>query len=81
MSPKILVVSDNCPSCLAVKRHLERNGLIDRFRVVNVKTEEGQFLIEKLDLMGVPDCVIIDEEKKVVRRCSDDEWEDMLEGE
>lgn len=80
MALKILVVSDHCPSCRIVEEYLTKFGFADRFRIVNVESSEGQMLMEKLDLRGVPDCVLVDNEKKIVRRCSEQEWKEMLKG-
>lgn len=77
---KILVVSDNCPSCESVKAYMGKAGILSKIRVVNVASNEGRILTKKLNLMGVPDCVLVDDQSKTVRVCSDQEWHDMLEG-
>ena len=71
---KILVVSKHCSSCEAVKAYLTEAGLIDQLRVVDVDTPEGQHLVKELDLRGVPDCVVVDDVQREVRRCSEQEW-------
>lgn len=53
---------------------------MDKFRVIDIATEEGQNLVKELNLKAVPDCVIIDEERKEIRQCSNKDWKDMLEG-
>ena len=80
MKHKILVVSDQCPSCDAIEKYLEERGVLDKFYVVDIATEEGQKLVKELDLRGVPDCVLVDDERKEIRQCSTEEWRDMLEG-
>ena len=53
---------------------------MDRFHVLDIATEEGQKLVKELDIKGVPDCVIVDDERKEIRQCSNEEWKQMLEG-
>ena len=80
MTHKILVVSDQCPSCSAIEKYLAQKGVLDRFHVLDIATEEGQKLVKELDIKGVPDCVIVDDERKEIRQCSNEEWKRMLEG-
>jgi len=78
MSEKVLVVSPNCPSCKAVEKFLIEKGLLDSYRVVDVSTPEGLEFAKRAGVQGVPECLVVDHEKKVVRVCSDDEWKEML---
>lgn len=80
MTYKILMVSDRCPSCDTIKEYLREKGVLDNYYVVDISTGEGQNLVEELGLKGVPDCVLVDDEKKQIRQCSDEEWMNMLEG-
>jgi len=80
MTHKILMVSEQCPSCSILEKYLAEKDLLDKFRVIDIATEEGQNLVKELNLKAVPDCVIIDEERKEIRQCSNKDWKDMLEG-
>lgn len=80
MTHKILVVSEQCPSCATIEKYLAERGILDKFRVLDIATEEGQKLVKELDLKGVPECVIVDDERKEIRQCSNEDWKDMLEG-
>lgn len=80
MTHKILVVSEQCPSCDTIEKYLAEKGLLDKFRVLDIASEAGQKLVKELDIKAVPDCVIIDDERKEIRQCSNKDWKDMLEG-
>ena len=80
MTPKILLVSEQCPSCSTIEKYLAEKGLLDKIYVLDITTEEGQKLVKELDLKGVPDCVIVDDERKEIRQCSGEDWKRMLEG-
>ena len=77
---KVLVVSNNCGSCVSLKRYLSKAGLLEKTKIIDIDSDMGQTLVKKLDLKGVPDCVLVDQERKVIRRCTDQEWANMLEG-
>lgn len=77
---KILVVSGNCGGCRSIKNYMNKAGILDKVRVVDVTSNEGKMLSKKLDLKGVPDCVLVDEVARTVRVCTDQEWQDMLNG-
>jgi len=80
MTHKILMVSEQCPACSTIEKYLKEKGLLDKFRVLDIATEEGQKLVKELDLKAVPNCVIVDDERKEIRQCSGEEWKRMLEG-
>lgn len=77
---KILVVSENCGSCNSLKQYLAEKGFIDKYKIVDINSNEGKTLSKKLNLSGVPDCILVDDQSKTVKVCTDQEWHDMLEG-
>lgn len=80
MGEKILVVSPNCPSCEVLKERLSRRGLLDKYRVVDASTPEGLDFAKRLGILGVPDCVVVEQDKDgaKARRCTQQEFEDIL---
>jgi len=78
LGQKVLIVSPNCSSCKALKERLANKGLLDKYVVVDVSTSEGMKFARKLGVKAVPECAVVDEKKKIVRVCSDDEWDSVL---
>ncbi|OYD16969.1 hypothetical protein CH330_01485 [candidate division WOR-3 bacterium JGI_Cruoil_03_51_56] len=79
---KVLIVSPVCPSCEVVKKHLAKQGTLDKYIIVDASTPEGLDFARRLGIRGVPQCAIIEGEgeKKTVRICSDEEWKRMMKG-
>lgn len=76
MSETVLLISSNCPGCDEIKEHLKRLGIEKDFRFLDVTTEEGAEIAQKLGITHVPDCVIVEETKegRRARSCSEDEF-------
>jgi len=62
-----------------LESYLAEKGVLNKFHLLDIETEEGKDLIEKLGLRAVPTCVIVDDDKKEVRQCSDEDWKDILQ--
>jgi predicted thioredoxin/glutaredoxin len=75
---KALIVTDTCPICREVKVFLEKKGLTGKVKLIDAGTPEGrQFALEH-GVRGVPDCVLIEDGKKV-RICTQEEFKKLLE--
>lgn len=46
----VMVVSDNCPRCLASKSLLEKRGLLDQVDLINISTDRGQEIARRFKL-------------------------------
>lgn len=82
MSEKVILVSPSCPGCTQLKEHLTKLGVIDKYRVIDVSTEEGTRVAEELGISHVPNCVIVEKtnEGMMARACTKDEFSDLLKG-
>ena len=73
---KVLIVSEKCPSCALIKEKADPA----KYTIVDIGSERGRLLAEKLDLKGVPECIVVDVEQNRARICSDEEWKDVTSG-
>jgi len=82
MSPveKTLVVSQNCDACKVLLSSLKNQGVLNKYRVIDVATPEGKDVVEKLGITGVPECVMIvkDQDGAMARRCSPEEMTEII---
>lgn len=80
MSETLLLVSPNCPGCEVIKERLKRLGIEKTFRVLDVTTEEGAYIAQKLGVTHVPDCIIVEETKegRRARNCTETEFLQMI---
>lgn len=54
----LLLVSDNCPGCDVMKEIFRDEIERGEIQIVNVKTEEGRRIVEKLNIYTVPKLVV-----------------------
>lgn len=82
MTEKILLMSPDCPGCKEIKKHLTRNKLLTKYKVLDVTKKEGARLANKLGINYVPSCAIIEKTKngRIARPCSESEFREILEG-
>lgn len=82
MGEKIILTSPSCLGCDQLQAHLTKLGIIDKYRVIDVSTEEGQKLADDLGITHVPNCVVVEEtsEGRRARACSESEFLDLLKG-
>ena len=80
MEEIILLMSPNCEGCRELKDHLTANGTIDKYKMVDVSTDYGKELIQKLGLTTVPNCVVIRKTPSgpEARVCSSKEFLEMI---
>ena len=79
----VLLVSSDCSGCETIKQHLTKQGTIDKYRIIDVATEEGANIARKLGIDSVPNCVVIKEtpEGKMARLCTETEFAELIKGE
>jgi predicted thioredoxin/glutaredoxin len=77
---KTLVVSQNCDACKVLLESLKNQGVLDKYRVVDVATPEGKDVVEKLGITGVPECIMImkDQTGEMARRCTPEEMTALI---
>ena len=82
MSEKILLMSPDCPGCKELKKHLIKNKLLNKYKVLDVTKKEGAQLANKLGINYIPNCAIVEETKngRKARPCSESEFREILEG-
>lgn len=70
-----LIVSDQCSACKVLLDSLKNQGVLSKYKVVNVASPEGQDIVAKLGLKAVPNCVVIRREgsEDMARPCTDEE--------
>ncbi len=75
-----LIVSDQCPACKVLLDSLKNQGVLNKYKVVNVASPEGQDIVAKLGLKAVPNCVVIRREEggDMARPCSDEEMAGVI---
>lgn len=76
MEQKVLIVSPNCPSCEALKTLLGKKGVLEQYQILDISTPQGLDFARKMDVMAVPECVIVDGE--YARMCTEKEFKDIL---
>ena len=81
MAEKILLMSPDCPGCRQLKKHLKKNKLLNRYRVLDVTKKEGADLAHKLGINYIPNCAIVEETPtgRKARPCSESEFREILE--
>jgi predicted DCC family thiol-disulfide oxidoreductase YuxK len=82
MPEKIILSSQNCPGCKELEGHLKKHGLQDRYRVIDIATEEGQNLSKKLGITHIPNCLVVRETPGGLeaRVCNEEEFLDLIVG-
>lgn len=78
---KTLVVSDQCPACKVLLDSLKEQGVLDKYRVINVSSPEGLDVVSKLGINAVPDCIMIVKNPSgdMARRCTEDEIKEIIQ--
>lgn len=59
MEEKIFLVSPNCEGCRELEEQLTANGTIEKYKIIDISTDYGRMLVEKLGLEVVPSCVVV----------------------
>lgn len=82
MGEKILLFSPECPGCDQLREHLVRLGLVDKYRVIDVSTDEGRRIADELGITHVPSCIVAEETQKGLRAraCTEQEFLELIEG-
>ena len=55
----LLITSQNCEGCKELRGLLKKNGTLDKYKQVDISTEKGKELVQKLNLKVVPNCVVV----------------------
>ena len=55
----LFVTSQNCEGCKELKDLLKKNGTLDKYKTVDISTDRGKEIVQKLGLKTVPNCVVI----------------------
>ena len=76
-----IIVSDQCPACKVLLDSLKTQGVLDKYKVVNVASPEGRDIVAKLGLKAVPNCVVIRREEggDMARPCTEEEMGKIIE--
>jgi thioredoxin-like negative regulator of GroEL len=78
---KAIIVGDGCGACKALVEGLQKKGALEKYRVVDVNSEEGRDIVSKLEIKAVPECILITKDKEgnqFARRCTDEETAEIL---
>jgi len=77
---KTLIVSQNCDPCKVLLSSLKNQGILDKYRIIDVATEQGKDVIKKLGITGLPECVMIlkDQTGEMARRCTPEEMNEII---
>lgn len=76
---KALIVSDSCPHCENIKEMLQKKNLLDKVQIIRFESEEGRDFCKKNNIRAVPECVILKQDGKEVRVCSEQEFQKLVE--
>jgi len=63
MTEKIIIVTEICPACKAAKMSLTVMGLINKVKLVDANSSEGQKFVRKLGIKYVPQHIIVKNNK------------------
>ena len=79
-SNKAIIVSNQCPACKILLEKLKRKGTLGKYNVIDAHSAEGMDVVRKLGITAVPDCLIIEKDRKgeQIRRCTDEEVNDIF---
>ena len=76
---KALVVSDSCPHCEDIKEFLQKKKLLNKVRLIRYESDEGKEFCKKNNIRAVPECVVLKQDGKEVRVCSEQEFQKLIE--
>ena len=82
MGEKVILTSPNCSGCDQLREHLNKLGFTHKYRVIDVSTEEGHKIAEKLGITHVPNCILVENNSQGMRArtCTENEFLDLLKG-
>jgi len=77
---RTLIVSQGCVACKVLLASLKSQGVLDKYRIIDVATEQGKDVVEKLGITGLPECVMIlkDQTGEMARRCTPEEMNAII---
>ncbi len=82
LGEKVILYSQDCPGCEQLREHLVELGFAEKYRAIDVSSEEGQRIASDLGIVHVPNCLVVEETPKGLRAraCTETEFSELIEG-